>query len=115
MKDSFTRAWARAHVLVGAALVTLGVGLGGLALLVDLRSLGIPVGGRLPVAAVCLLAGVVLGGWVIVLGQLLDAVLDQRRLLRRIDRRLRAWEVERREAAEIQAFQEQRSRRGGGR
>jgi hypothetical protein len=111
MKDSFTRAWSRAHVLVGIALIVLGIGLGGFAAVADLGSLNIPARARLPLAVGAGLGGVVLGGWVIVLGQLLDVVLDQRRLLRRIDRRLQAWEIERREEADIRSYQEQKNRR----
>jgi hypothetical protein len=112
MKDGFTRAWSRAHVLVGIALVVLGLGLGGLAAVADLGQLNLPARARLPIVLGAVLGGVVLGGWAIVLGQLLDAILDQRRLLRRIDRRLRTWEVERREDAHIRNFQEQKNRRG---
>jgi hypothetical protein len=111
MKDGFTRAWSRAHVLVGIALIALGIGLGGFAAVADLGPLNIPARARLPIAVGATLGGVVLGGWVIVLGQLLDVVLDQRRLLRRIDRRLQAWEVERREEADIRSYQEQKNRR----
>jgi hypothetical protein len=112
MKDGFTRAWSRAHVLLGIALVALGIGLGGFAAIADLGQLNIPARARLPVVVGAVLGGVVLGGWAIVLGQVLDAILDQRRLLRRIDRRLRAWEVERREEADIRSYQEQKNRRG---
>lgn len=114
MKYGFTRVWARVHILVGLLVLALGIVAAGFALALDLRGLGVEPTGRALLAAGCLLVGLGAGGWAVVIGQLLEAFLDQRRLLRRVERRLAQWEAERREEAELRMVGE-RGRRGGAR
>src|SRR5262249_35218628 len=101
MRFGFTRIWARVPILVGLLVFARGLLAGVLALMLDLRGMGIEPTGRALLAAGCLLVGVGVGGWAVVIGQLLEAFLDRGRLLRRIDRRLTRWETERQEAAEL--------------
>jgi hypothetical protein len=101
MRLGFTRIWARVHILVGLLVFALGLLAGVLTLVLDLRRMGIEPTGRALLAAGCLLVGVGVGGWAVVIGQLLEAFLDRGRLLRRIDRRLARWETERQEEAEL--------------
>jgi hypothetical protein len=70
------------------------VGAGLLLLLSDRIPLPYP-GPRVLAAAVAVTGGVIVGAPLIVAGQLVQVVLDQRRLLGRIHHRLRRWEDER--------------------
>ena len=91
----FTRFWA--SVLVGLGFALLGIGLLGAGLLVLLPA-DIPVPSPWPrslVAAVAIVGGVVIAAPLILFGQLIQIFLDQRRLLARIQNRLRRWEDER--------------------
>ena len=75
--------------------MVLGVACAGLLLLLPDR---IPVPyswPRLLTAAVAVVGGLLLGAPLILIGQLVQVFLDQRRLLGRIHRRLRRWEDER--------------------
>ena len=74
--------------------------------------LGIPeTSARIAAALAALGLGVLFGGPLIVLGQLLHLFLDQRRWLARIHARLRRWEEERTEEGLIREATE-RARRG---
>jgi hypothetical protein len=92
--------------MLGIVIIGLGLGLAGLALMTDPGAFGLPPASRGPLAAVCLTGGLLLGGSVVTLGQVLDAFLDQRRLLSRIERRLAIWERERQEDAAVRAVRE---------
>jgi hypothetical protein len=91
----FTLFWASVLVGLGVGVMAMGVVCAGLLLLLPD---GIPVpypGPRLLAAAVAVVGGLLVGAPLILIGQLVQAFLDQRRLLGRIHRRLRRWEDER--------------------
>jgi len=91
----FTLFWASVLVGLGVGVMALGMAAAGVILLLPG---GIPVPyGRPPVlaAAVALIAGLVVGAPLIMIGQLVQVFLDQRRLLASIQRSLRRWEDER--------------------
>ena len=91
----FTLFWASVLVGLGVGVMALGVAAAGVILLLPG---GIPVPyGRPPVlaAAVALVAGLVVGAPLVMIGQLVQVFLDQRRLLASIQRSLRRWEDER--------------------
>lgn len=114
MKYRFSQVWARVLGTLGILIVGVGVGLAGLVMAGDPAPLGLEAGFRGLVAASCLVAGVLVGGSLVAAGQVLDAFLDQGRVLRRIHRRLAAWERVRSEDAEIRAFRDRgRSGRAG--
>ena len=91
----FTLFWASVLVGLGVGVMALGVATAGLILLVP-RNIPIPYG-RPPVlaAAVALVTGLVVGAPLIMIGQMVQVFLDQRRLLASIQRSLRRWEDER--------------------
>ena len=91
----FTLFWASVLVGLGVGVMALGMATAGVILLLPG---GIPIPyGRPPVlaAAVALIAGLVVGAPLIMIGQLVQVFLDQRRLLASIQRSLRRWEDER--------------------
>ena len=91
----FTAAWA--SVLIGLGFAFALVGLAGAALLLLLQP-AIPVPppwSRPVVAGVILVGGLVIAAPLVLTGQLVQILLDQRRLLGRIHRRLRRFEDER--------------------
>jgi hypothetical protein len=91
----FTLFWASVLMGLGVGVMALGVAAAGLILLLPG---GIPLPhGRPPVlaAAVALIAGLVVGAPLVMIGQLVQVFLDQRRLLASIQRSLRRWEDER--------------------
>jgi hypothetical protein len=90
----FTLFWASVLVGLGVGVMALGVVAAGLLLLLPG---GVPIPyGRPPVlaAAVALVAGLVVGAPLVMIGQLVQVFLDQRRLLSSIQRSLRRWEDE---------------------
>ena len=91
----FTQFWASVLAGLGVGIMMMGaVGAGLLLLLPD--RIPLPYPGPRVLAAVIMLAGsVMVGAPLIVAGQLVQVVLDQRRLLARIHHRLRRWEDER--------------------
>ena len=91
----FTRFWASVLIGLGVGVMMLGVASAGLLLLLpDL--IPVPYGRpRVLTVAVAVAGGFVVGAPLIVTGQLVQVVLDQRRLLTGIHRRLRRWEDER--------------------
>jgi hypothetical protein len=90
----FTRFWATVLVVTGSAVIVIGVVA---ALAVAIAGPDItryaptldPRVGRVVATMACAMAGLLVGAPLIVLGQVLDAFLDQRDLLARIHRRLR--------------------------
>jgi hypothetical protein len=91
----FTQFWASVLVGLGVSVMALGtVGAGLLVLLPD--RIPLPVyWPRYLVAAVACAGGLLLGAPLIVSGQLVQVLLDQRRILGRIQHRLHRWEDER--------------------
>lgn len=94
MKYRFSRLWARVLVVVGVLIVVLGVLLGILSVFTDQSATGMAskddVLSRAVVAVILIVSGLLVGGPLIVTGQLLEIFLDQRRLLARIHRSLRS-------------------------
>jgi hypothetical protein len=91
----FTQFWASVLAGLGVGVMAMGAASAGvLLLLADRLPLSFPWPRPL-VAAVAVAGGLVLGAPLIVAGQLVQVVLDQRRLLGRIHQRLRRWEDER--------------------
>ncbi len=91
----FTLFWASVLVGLGVGVMAMGVVCAGLLLLLPDR---IPVPypwPRLLAAAVAVVGGLLVGAPLIMIGQLVQVFLDQRRLLGRIHHRLRRWEDER--------------------
>jgi hypothetical protein len=91
----FTHVWTFALVGVGLAILLIGFVSAALLLLLPTE---IPVPApwpRLLVAAGAIVGGLVVAAPLILTGQLVQILLDQRRLLGRIHRRLRRWEEER--------------------
>jgi hypothetical protein len=91
----FTLFWASVLVGLGVGVMALGVVTAGLVLFLP-RGIPIP-SGRPPVlvAAVALVGGFVVGAPLVMIGQLVQVFLDQRRLLASVQRSLRRWEDER--------------------
>jgi hypothetical protein len=91
----FTLFWASVLVGLGVGVMALGVVTAGLIVFLP-RGIPIPYG-RPPllVAAVALVAGFVVGAPLVMIGQLVQVFLDQRRLLASVQRSLRRWEDER--------------------
>ena len=92
MNEAFTRFWARLLVIMGLAIVVLGVLLAVVALVIETPWASITgqvMLERVLVSAFLVISGVLGGAPFIVLGQLLLIFLDQRRLLISIKRRLR--------------------------
>jgi hypothetical protein len=91
----FTLFWASVLVGLGVGVMALGVVTAGLVLFLP-RGIPIPYG-RPPllVAAVALVGGFVVGAPLVMIGQLVQVFLDQRRLLASVQRSLRRWEDER--------------------
>jgi hypothetical protein len=99
----FARAWARVEMAVGVLVILVGLGLAAVALRVDPEApLATLAGGRgrAITAAAAALAGLVVGGPIIIIGQLTLVVIEMRGRLVRIDRRARRQQRERREGAE---------------
>src|SRR5262245_35509268 len=91
----FTQFWASVLVGLGATVMVLGAVSAGLLVLLPDR-IPLPVyWPRYLVAAVACAGGFLLGAPLIVSGQLVQILLDQRQILRRIQRRLHRWEDER--------------------
>lgn len=89
----FTRVWSRLMVIVGIVFIALGVVSAAIALFTDEWRPGVTgtqeaIERALLVSAL-IMSGILAGSPFIVFGQLLEIFLDQRRLLGRIDRRLR--------------------------
>jgi hypothetical protein len=97
-RHRFTRFWAELSIGFGYLLITLGVLLGGVGVFWAAASYPVPDVpvltrvGVLGVAGLSMGLGVILGGPFIVAGQCLLVFLEQRRLLARIARRMRALE-----------------------
>ena len=92
MRYRLTRLWARLLVVIGLAIVALGVILAIVALVIETpwRTItGQVVLERIIVAVFLAGSGILAGAPFIVFGQLLLIFLDQRRLLAAINRRLR--------------------------
>jgi hypothetical protein len=92
VNDHFTRFWARLLIIMGVVIVVLGVLLAVVALLVEMpwgSITGQAVLERAFVALSLVVSGILAGSPFIVFGQLLLILLDQRRLLAGIHRRLR--------------------------
>jgi hypothetical protein len=91
----FTLFLASVLVGLGVSVMALGVVTAGLIVLLP-RGIPIPYG-RPPVlaATVALVAGLAVGAPLVMIGQLVQVFLDQRRLLARVLRSLRRWEDER--------------------
>ena len=99
----FARVWARVEILVGVLVILLGVALAAIALRIDPEApLAALAGGRgRAITAVAVgVAGLLVGGPLIVFGQLTLVVIEMRDRLARIDRRARRRAHGRREAAE---------------
>lgn len=93
--NRFTRFWASVLVGLGVALLATGVVSAGLIVLLP-AEIPIPLAWPRPlVAAVAIVGGLVMAAPLILTGQLVQVLLDQRRLLGRIHHRLRRWEDER--------------------
>ena len=91
----FTRFWASVLIGLGVGAMVLGVVSAGLVVLLPVE-LPVPYAWpRALVAAVAIVGGFLLGGPLILTGQLVRIFLDQRQLLAGIHRRLRRWEDER--------------------
>jgi hypothetical protein len=91
----FTLFWASVLVDLGVGVIAMGVVCAGLLLLLSDQ---IPVPDswpRLLAAAVAVVGGLLMGAPLILIGQLVQVFLEQRRLLGRIHHRLRRWEDER--------------------
>jgi uncharacterized membrane protein len=93
MSYRFTRLWARLMVVIGILFIVLGVALGLIALFTEEWRPGV-TGAQVALERAVLVGGLVISGFLagspfIVFGQLIEIFLDQRRLLRRIERRLR--------------------------
>jgi len=98
MSYRFTRAWARAQILVGVLLIVGGFVAGGVALWLNLPPyprVGTDMTSRILAAAVLVAAGFILAAPLIVSGQIILVFLDMRRRLARLDRRAGRWERER--------------------
>lgn len=97
MSYRLTRLWARLLLVVGLLFVGLGVVLAAVALLIDTTWTGMTflagLAERVLVAIFLILSGIIAGGPFVVFGQLILIFLDQRKLLARIDARLRRWET----------------------
>ena len=92
MNERFVRFWARLLVIVGIVIVVVGLLLAVVALLVEMpwgSITGQAVFERAFVALSLLFSGILAGSPFIVAGQLLLILLEQRRLLATISRRLR--------------------------
>jgi heme exporter protein D len=91
----FTRFWASVLVGLGVGVMVLGIAGAGLLLFLP-EQVPLPYG-RSPIlaAAVALAVGLLVGAPLVLVGQLVQVFLDQRRLLARIHRRLSRWEDER--------------------
>lgn len=97
MKYRFTEAWARVTVVLGLIIVGLGFVFGIIIGFIGREASG-PFGvERWLAALLIILVGVLLGGPLVVSGELMLIFLDKRRLLGMIHRRLRIWEKEREE------------------
>ena len=91
----FTVFWASVLVGLGVGAMATGVVCAGLlVLLPDQIPIPYPLP-RLLAAAVVVVGGLLVGAPLILIGQLVQVFLDQRRLLDRIHHRLRRWEDER--------------------
>src|SRR5262245_53076244 len=91
----FTHFWASVMVGLGFAFMVIGLVSAGLLVLLPAEIPIPPPWSRSLVAAVLVVGGLVLAAPLILTGQLVQIFLDQRRLLRRIHRRLQRWEDER--------------------
>ena len=91
----FTQFWASILVGLGVGAMVLGVVTAGLLVLLP-AEIPVPYSGpRILAAAAAIFGGFLVGGPLILAGQLVQVLLDQRRLLAGIHRRLRRWEDER--------------------
>ena len=91
----FTHVWTLVLVGVGLSILLIAVLSAALVLLLP-SEVPVPTHWpRLLVAAVAIIVGLVVAAPLILTGQLIQILLDQRRLLGRIHRRLRRWEEER--------------------
>src|SRR5262245_11695283 len=91
----FTHVWTLVLVGVGVSILLIGVSSAAVLLFLPTE---VPVPAPWPrplVAAVAIVGGLVVAAPLILTGQLVQILLDQRRLLGRIHRRLRRWEEER--------------------
>lgn len=85
MDYSFTRVWSRASIFVGGGLIAVALLLAAWALLAsgeELERVSVVV--RVLAALLVTLVGLIVGGTMIVAGQLLSVLLDQRELLAKI-------------------------------
>jgi len=93
VKYRFSGLWARVLVGVGVLIVTLGVVLGIISVFIDQSGAEVAskddVFSRAAMAVILIVSGLLVGGPLIVTGQLLQIFIDQRRLLARIYRTLR--------------------------
>jgi hypothetical protein len=99
----FARAWARVEILLGVLVILVGLGLAAVALRIDPEApLAALAGGRGRVitAVAAGLAGLVVGGPLVVIGQLTLVVIEMRDRVARMDRRARRQERDRRERGE---------------
>lgn len=98
MKYRFAAFWASILVVLGMLIVAVGFVSAAIALLIDMpwgSITGQTVLERAVAAIVLLVSGILAGGPFIVLGEMIRVFLDQRRLIARIERRLRRQEEER--------------------
>lgn len=94
MTYRFTRIWAGLMIVIGIVFIAVGIALAGIAMFTEEWRQGV-AGGQAALERAVLVSGLVLSGVLagspfIVFGQLLRIFLDQRRLLARIHRQLRA-------------------------
>jgi hypothetical protein len=94
VKYRFTRIWARLMVVTGVLFIALGIALGLIAMFTEEWREGV-TGAQVALERALLVGGLIISGVLagspfIVFGQLMEIFLDQRRLLRRIHRELRA-------------------------
>jgi hypothetical protein len=91
MRYRFTRTWCRASVVVGTGVIVLTLLLAAwLALSSDPELERFPSAARILTGLIVGLAGLVVGGTMIVAGQLVSVLLDQRELLVEIHQALTA-------------------------
>jgi hypothetical protein len=96
----FARAWARVEILLGVLVILVGLGLAAVALRIDPEApLAALAGGRGRVIT-AVAAGLVVGGPLVVIGQLTLVVIEMRDRVARMDRRARRQERDRRERGE---------------
>lgn len=92
MSHHFAAFWASVLIVIGVALVVMGILSAALALTLDMpwgRLTGQAVLERTVAAVILLVSGILAGGPFIVVGEMMRLFISQHRLIHRIERRLR--------------------------